>query len=70
MKTIVSIEGMTCDHCVARVTNALSKVAGVTKVKVEWKKNQALLQGDAVSEPGLRQAVEDAGYIVKSVQSA
>lgn len=70
MSTTVFVEGMTCAHCVARVTNALSKVSGVKQVKVDLKTNKATLQGEPPSEADLRQAVEDAGYVVKSVERA
>lgn len=70
MSTIVFIEGMTCDHCVARVTNAISKVTGVSRVNVDLKLNRATVQAEAVTDEALRVAVEDAGYVVKAIQTA
>ncbi len=70
MNTTVFVEGMTCDHCVARVTNALSKVSGVKQVKVDLKTNKASLKAENPSEADLRQAVEDAGYVVKAIERA
>ncbi len=38
MKQQFSIEGMSCNHCVARVEEAVSALDGVQKVKVNLKK--------------------------------
>ncbi len=35
MKKQLSIEGMSCGHCVAHVKTALSEVLGVAKAEVE-----------------------------------
>lgn len=70
MNAVLSIEGMTCAHCVARVSNALSKVAGVNKVKVDLGRNQATLQGENLVEHDLEAAVQDAGYVAKVIQRA
>lgn len=63
MKAILKIEGMTCDHCVMHVTDALQKVEGVEKAKVSLKKNEAAVK---FSEPAtmdeMREAVAQAGY--------
>ena len=37
-KTHLKIEGMTCQHCVSHVTEALEGVAGVASAKVNLKK--------------------------------
>lgn len=38
MKQQFSIEGMSCNHCAARVEEAVSALDGVQKVKVNLKK--------------------------------
>lgn len=38
MKRILTIEGMSCKHCVDRVTNGLKDIEGVKSVKVGLKK--------------------------------
>ena len=52
MKETLKIEGMTCDHCVMHVTNALEAIDGVEKAKVSLKKNEACLlyTSDAADE--------------------
>jgi copper chaperone len=64
------VEGMTCAHCVASVTEEVSEVAGVGAVTVQLnvggasvvtveRSGAASVSGDAV-----RAAVEEAGYRV------
>jgi len=59
--TELSIEGMTCASCVARVERALKAVPGVTSAAVNLATERATIIGSA--EAGLLiKAVEDAGY--------
>lgn len=70
MKSIVSIEGMSCEHCAARVEKALSAVEGVQKVEVKLKKKCAVVHGAQPLPPqALKTAVEDAGYTVTGIES-
>lgn len=62
MKKIISIEGMSCNHCVMHVTNALKEVAGVSMVNVDLKKNKADVEGSALDDEALKNAVTEAGY--------
>jgi copper chaperone CopZ len=65
MKTILKIEGMTCDHCVKHVTEALKGVAGVTSAAVSLKEKSAQVEhGDGVSLESLKAAVTEEGYEV------
>ena len=65
-KVTLTVEGMTCDHCVMKVRKALAGVEGVKKVlKVDRESNQAVVSvaaGGAVSKEAVAQAVADAGY--------
>lgn len=61
----IGIEGMSCGGCVASVTNALNRVAGVKKVTVSLPKKEALVEGDGLDARKLGEAVEDAGYEVR-----
>ena len=70
MKSIISIEGMSCEHCAARVEKALSAVEGVQKVEVKLKKKCAVVHGAQPLPPqALKTAVEDAGYTVTGIES-
>ena len=65
-KMKVKIEGMMCKHCAARVTEALSSLAGVKSVSVDLKKKCAIIDGEA-SESDIKAAVENAGYEFKGM---
>lgn len=60
---LLNITGMSCNHCVMNVTNALSGKSGVKKVKVDLKKNEATVtvKEDILPEI-LISAVKEAGY--------
>jgi copper chaperone CopZ len=68
MKKTVSIEGMTCAHCTARVTRALQGVTGIGNVTVSLEKNNAVVEGNDFADADIRAAVEDAGYQVTQVK--
>lgn len=69
MIKVLSIEGMMCMHCVARVEKALLSVNGVKSVNVELKKNRATVETeDDVESESLKKAVEEQGYTVKEIK--
>jgi heavy metal translocating P-type ATPase len=67
MKTVLNIQGMMCQHCVAHVTKALQGVPGVETVDVSLEQNQAAVTGSA-DPAALTAAVVDAGYEVTGIQ--
>lgn len=67
MTTTISIEGMMCGHCQARVEKALKEVAGVTEVTVNLENKNAVVIGEASADV-LKQAIVDAGYEVTDVK--
>ncbi|MDR1374977.1 MAG: cation transporter [Treponema sp.] len=63
MKTTLKIEGMSCDHCVKHVKEALEAVEGVKSAQVSLKDNAAQVDhGDGVKLDALKAAVSGAGY--------
>jgi copper ion binding protein len=63
MKTTLQVEGMTCDHCVKHVTEALEEVDGVSAAAVSLKEKTAVVEhGEGVSLAALKAAVVEAGY--------
>ncbi|MDR3336275.1 MAG: copper ion binding protein [Treponema sp.] len=65
MKTTLKIEGMSCEHCVHHVTEALTGIAGVSSAKVSLKTNSAEVEHeDSVTPEAFKAAVEEAGYEV------
>lgn len=68
MTKTISIEGMACAHCSARVEKALSEVAGISEVTVNLEeKNARITAEESVSDEVLTKAVTDAGYEVKGI---
>jgi copper ion binding protein len=64
-KTILKIEGMSCQHCVGAVTSALAALPGVEKVKVSLEKGEAKVKHDVeLSLETLHDAVTEAGFRV------
>ena len=62
-EVVLSINGMTCASCVARVEKALGKVAGVSSASVNLATEQATIKALAgVSLDALVSAVQKAGY--------
>ncbi len=58
-----SIVGMTCQHCVASVTEELSEIAGVTAVDVDLDTGIANVTSDApLEQEQVQTAVNEAGY--------
>ncbi len=46
MQNILRVEGMTCQHCVQTVSDAVGKVAGVQKVAVNLKQKEVTVDFD------------------------
>lgn len=67
MKKTIVIEGMSCNHCVMAVKNALGKINGVKNVEVELENKRALVEGDGLIDKDLKEAVENAGYDVLEI---
>ncbi|MGE5361275.1 MAG: CopZ family metallochaperone [Bacteroidales bacterium] len=67
MKKQLSIEGMTCGHCVMHVKSALSGVAGVSSADVDLASKRAIVEGAALDDEQLKAAVADAGYEVVAI---
>jgi len=67
MKKVMLVEGMSCQHCVKAVTNALTSLEGVTNVKVDLKNKKVEVEGNNLVDQLLKEAVEDAGYDVVEI---
>lgn len=61
MTKTLQIKGMTCEHCVQAVTQALKGVAGVDSVSVDLGAGRARIDG-AADPASLVRAVEKQGY--------
>lgn len=65
-KTIVYIDGMMCDHCKKRVTEAFKSI-GVT-ADVDVKKKRATFGEANASDEEIKSAIEAAGYAVRKIE--
>jgi copper chaperone CopZ len=67
-KMVLSIDGMSCGHCVARVNKALTAVPGVKVEKVDI--GSATLEYDPAraTVAAITAALDEAGYPVRSAE--
>lgn len=58
-----TVQGMTCSHCVASVTEEVSEIPGVTDVAVDLDSGRVDVTADTpVDEAAVRAAVDEAGF--------
>jgi copper ion binding protein len=55
------VSGMTCQHCVASVTEEVGELAGVTAVAVDLSSGRLQVTGQDVTVEQVRAAVAEAG---------
>ena len=67
MKKKISIEGMSCEHCVAHVKDALEGIDGVSSIEVSLEGNYATVETD-VNDEILKEAIEEEGYDVVKIE--
>jgi len=64
--TTYSVNGMTCGHCSASVTEELSKLVGVQEVTIDLNAGGTsavhVTSESALDEAVVREAVDEAGY--------
>lgn len=62
-KKVINIEGMHCDHCVKRVTDALNSIEGVDKVKVNLAKKEAVITSEKeISDELINSKINELGF--------
>jgi len=65
--TTITVDGMTCGHCVSAVQTEVGKLAGVTDVAVDLASGQVTIVSDTAPDAGaIQEAVEEAGYEVRT----
>jgi copper chaperone len=58
-----TVTGMTCEHCVASVTEEVQEITGVTDVHVDLASGGLRISSEQpVSDADVRYAVAEAGY--------
>lgn len=67
-KKSVTIEGMTCEHCKARVENAINDIDGAV-AKINLSKKEAIVSFEKhIDDEAICAAVEKAGYTVLEIR--
>ena len=63
---VINVAGMSCDHCKAAVTKAVSALEGVSSVEVNLENNTAAVEFDesTLLLDAIKQAIEAQGYDV------
>jgi copper ion binding protein len=71
MRKAISIEGMSCEHCVKHVTNALNELSGVENVDVNLSAGRAIIdyRGE-IKDSDIKSAIDEAGYDVLTIEEA
>lgn len=68
MKKRITIEGMSCMHCVNHVKEALEGIGG-QNINVSLEKNLATVEFDDVTDQKIIDAITDAGYDVLKIEN-
>lgn len=63
-KTILKVDGMSCEHCVKAITKAVNALSGVDGVSVDLKAKTVTVTHDPVKSPldKIEAEIEDQGY--------
>lgn len=71
-KTTFELEGMSCEHCVKAVRNAVEALDGVKVESVTLTPEEAVVRtcGNQQLLEQVKKAIEEAGYTVKAIHSA
>ena len=71
MKKKISIEGMSCGHCVNHVTTALLEdMSGVKSVDVSLEEKQAIIEvEDSVTDENIKSVIEEVGFEVTNIEN-
>jgi copper chaperone len=56
------VDGMTCEHCTAAVSEEVAKVAGVAGVDVDLQTKLVRVSGQDVAPEAVVAAIDEAGY--------
>ena len=67
MQRIIKVKGMSCQHCVASATKALSEIEGITDVQVDLDKGEATFSEQSpIAEQAIKDAIANIGFEVIS----
>jgi copper chaperone len=63
-KSIIKVDGMSCEHCVKAITKAVSALPGIGGVAVDLKNKTVAVEHDPAQSPldKIKAEIEDQGY--------
>ena len=67
MGITLTVEGMSCQHCVTNVKNALEALDGVVQATPDLASGKVVIKGENLNNNLLKKAITDAGYIPGAV---
>lgn len=68
IKTIIIVEGMSCEHCVNKVKNAIYKINDVKKVKINLSKKMiTVFSGKKIDKNKLKEQIQNLDYKVVNI---
>jgi copper chaperone len=59
------VDGMSCQHCRATITDAVQQVPGVSGVQVDLDRGTVTVRGADADDAAVRAAIDEAGYQVR-----
>ncbi|MFA5564999.1 MAG: cation transporter [Acidimicrobiia bacterium] len=63
--TTITVEGMTCEHCVNAVRTEISQLPGVADLSVELDSGLVTIESESeLDSAALEAAVDEAGYAI------
>lgn len=63
-KSVLHVEGMSCEHCVKAVTNAVNSLPGIGNVTVDLSAKTVTVEHDPAQSPleKIKAEIDDQGY--------
>lgn len=69
MKKKLTIDGMSCMHCVNHVYDALMNIPGVTSVDIDLKTQIAFLESNkTIDNDAIKSTISNVGYKVTEIE--
>lgn len=65
MKKNYHVDGMTCQHCVASVTEELLELPSTQGVDVDLETGRVVVTGEDFTDAEVKTAVEEAGFTLR-----
>lgn len=62
---IYVVDGMTCGHCSATITEEVQRLPGVNGVEVDLDQRTVTVRGADTDDAAIRAAIDEAGYQVR-----